>query len=147
MKTGTIILALGLLGAIVAHQVSKADDNEPVSGCRAVDGDGIACGDERIRILGIDAPEMGPCKPGRHCAPGNGPESTASLSRLIAGRALTINRRGVDKYDRTLAHVTVDYGDGTSANLACYQLANGHAIYKPRWDNLPQGEVKRECGL
>jgi endonuclease YncB( thermonuclease family) len=54
---------------------------EPLYGCSVTDGDTIRCGDERIRLLGIDAPELpGHCRSGRNCAPGDPYASTSSLT-------------------------------------------------------------------
>lgn len=101
----------------------------PLSGCRVVDGDTLRCGDERIRLLGIDAPEKGRCQPGRRCAPGDPIASEDSLRAAAAG-PLTITRVGRDRYGRTLALVSGPRGD-----LACHQLRAGHAIYRTDWDN------------
>src|SRR4051812_28506572 len=91
----------------------------------AVDGDTLRCGQELIRLIGIDAPELpGHCREGRHCAPGDPLESKRSLEVLTRGTAV-ISREGRDQYDRTLARVRVD-----GVDLSCAQLAAGHAIYR-----------------
>ena len=55
-----------------------------------VDGDTLRCGDRRVRLARIDAPELpGHCARGRHCAPGDGKASKAALSRMIVGQTLT----------------------------------------------------------
>lgn len=105
----------------------------------AVDGDTLRCGRERIRLLGIDAPEMaGHCRVGRRCAPGDPLASKRSLQRALRGRA-TIRRFGQDHYGRTLATVSVNGQD-----LSCYQIRAGAAVYKPHWDN--GGAVAAICG-
>jgi endonuclease YncB( thermonuclease family) len=98
--------------------------------CRAVDGDTLRCGSERIRLLGIDAPEMpGHCHGSRVCAPGDPFASQRHLAAALDGN-LTIHRMGTDRYGRTLATVS-----GPAGDLSCGQLKAGLAIYKPRWDN------------
>lgn len=94
-----------------------------------IDGDTLRNGRERIRLVGIDAPELHGCPRNRTCAPGDGQASKRSLGRLTTGR-IRIERIGKDRYGRTLAHV---YANGR--NLACEQLRAGQAVYKPRWDN------------
>ncbi|MGE4321780.1 MAG: thermonuclease family protein [Sphingobium sp.] len=101
------------------------------------DGGTIRCGSERIRLLGIDAPELHGCPRNRTCAPGSGSASKASLQRLIRGD-LRIERVGKDRYGRTLAQV---YAGGR--NVACEQLRQGGAIYKPNWDNGRR--LAKEC--
>ncbi|WP_321163093.1 thermonuclease family protein [Sphingomonas sp. Leaf25] len=105
----------------------------------AVDGDTLRCGEERIRLLGIDAPEMpGHCREGRECAPGDPIAAKAALEKAVQGSA-TIERIGQDLYARTLARVRVN-----GVDLSCLQLSKGHAIYRPDWDQFML--VGSECG-
>ncbi|ATI54489.1 nuclease [Sphingomonas melonis] len=102
----------------------------PSAQCRATDGDTIRCGDERIRLLGIDAPELpGHCRRGRRCTIGDPYRATASLRRAMSGR-LTITSVGHDRYGRTLALVR-----GSNGDLSCWQLRNKQAIYRIEWDD------------
>lgn len=97
----------------------------------AIDGDTLRCGAERIRLLGIDAPEMpGHCQEGRDCAPGDPVASKNALAERAKGPA-TIERIGRDHYDRTLARVRVN-----GIDLSCAQIQSGHAIYRPDWDQF-----------
>lgn len=99
--------------------------------CSATDGDTIRCGAEKIRLLGIDSPEMpGHCRQGRECAPGDPFAARANMAALVEGKALTIRRAGFDRYGRTLAIVIA-----SGTDVSCAQLAGGFAVYKPRWDN------------
>lgn len=109
-----------------------------LASCTVTDGDTIRCGDERIRLLAIDAPEMGECPRGRTCVPGSGPLAKVALQRAVQGRRLTIDRVGTDAYGRTLGVV---YADGE--DLSCVMLAAGQAVYVARWDN--GGRVARDC--
>jgi hypothetical protein len=103
---------------------------EPLASCTVTDGDTIRCGAERIRLLGIDAPELpGHCRSGRDCAPGDPYASTASLRAALSGE-LTIERVGEDRYGRTLARVA-----GSKGDLSCWQLSESQATYKQGWDN------------
>jgi len=106
----------------------------------ATDGDSIRlCSGERVRLLGVDAPEMHGCRPrGRHCAPGDPVASRDNLRRLIAGRTLRIERITRDRYGRTIAQVWAG-----GVNLSCAQLAGGFARYRGDWDN--GGRIGRAC--
>ena len=106
--------------------------------CSVTDGDTIRCGDERIRITGIDAPETRACRTGRQCVPGDGQASKRALEGLVYGANLSIVRLGQDRYGRTLAVV---YANGT--NVACAQLAARQAFYIARWDD--DGLVAADC--
>ncbi|WP_230770222.1 thermonuclease family protein [Sphingomonas sp. Leaf4] len=97
----------------------------------AIDGDTLRCGEETIRLLGIDAPELpGHCREGRDCAPGDPFAAKAALQVAAKGDA-TVERIGKDVYSRTLARVRVN-----GIDLSCSQMAGGHAIYKPDWDQF-----------
>ncbi|WP_448662820.1 thermonuclease family protein [Sphingomonas sp. CJ20] len=110
----------------------------PTVSCAGVDGDTLRCEGERIRLLGIDAPELpGHCAQGRDCAPGDPFASTQSLRRALL-LPLRIDRVGTDRYGRTLALVS-----GAKGDLSCWQLNQHQAIYKPRWDN--DGRLARIC--
>jgi hypothetical protein len=131
-----VLAGAAAIGAVVgvapAIRTSPAavSYGELISGCTTTDGDTIRCGNERIRLLGIDAPELpGHCREGRNCAPGDPYASTSSLSDAMMGQ-LTITRIGEDHYGRTLALVA-----GAKGDLSCWQLAHGQAIYKGNWDN------------
>lgn len=111
----------------------------PVTTCTAIDGDTLRCSDiGRIRLLGIDAPEMpGHCRKGRSCVPGDPVASKKALEKLTA-RGVTINPVTRDRYGRTVAQVYAG-----EKNLACEQLRRGMAIYKRRWDTGLR--LSKEC--
>jgi len=110
----------------------------PLVRCHAVDGDTLRCGTERIRLIGIDSPELpGHCRSGRACAAGD-PVAAGKALRHAVGTAMTIRRFGQDHYGRTLALVAGPRGD-----LSCGQLRAGHAIYRPDWDEV--GALRKRC--
>lgn len=92
-------LACLLVAALLAPPAAA----EPIS---ITDGDTIRIGDERIRIMGYDAPEL------------FSPECATEFERarmakwmlgiLLASDQVAIERHGTDRYDRTLAEVTVE---------------------------------------
>lgn len=106
--------------------------------CTATDGDTLRCGDERVRLVGIDAPELHGCRRGRQCVPGDGMTARDHLAALITLGPLSIERVGTDAYGRTLGVV---YLQGT--NLSCAMIFGGQAQYVARWDN--GGAVARDC--
>jgi micrococcal nuclease len=72
--------------------------------CRVVDGDGLNCQGERIRLVDIDAPELaGRCPEERALAL----RSRDRLLELLNSGEVTIERRGQDRYGRTLSRVRV----------------------------------------
>lgn len=77
---------------------------EAVSGAATViDGDTIEIAGRRIRLEGIDAPETGQSCGGRWFIPYDcGARATTALAKLTAGKTVTCERRGTDKYGRML---------------------------------------------
>jgi len=127
-----IAMALAPISACAAPAPHQPAYESAATNCRVVDGDTLYCDGGRIRLLGIDAPELpGHCAPGRDCAPGDPYESTRSLAEAMGdGRSLAIAVIGSDRYGRTLAMVK-----GAKGDLSCWQLAHREAIYRSRWDN------------
>jgi micrococcal nuclease len=82
------VLAVALAGAASAGER-----------CSALDGDTLQCGRERVRIEGLRAPGLQ--EPG-------GPEARQRLQRRIQSGELIIQRKGRDKYGRTLARAYVN---------------------------------------
>lgn len=122
-------IGVGFVSAYLPDAITPAY-GESIAGCSVTDGDTIRCGGERIRLLGIDAPELpGHCREGRNCVPGDPYTSTNSLMAAMAS-TMRISRVGTDRYGRTLAIVEGDRGD-----LSCWQLMHHQAIYKFNWDN------------
>ena len=136
IATASVTMMTSACDPSVAAQ--KTSSEEPIANCRVVDGDTLRCGSERVRLLGIDAPELpGHCRTGRACAPGDPVASTSSLADALVG-PLTIVRVGTDRYGRTLALVSAGGRD-----LSCHQLSRSQAIYRSDWDD--GGIVASRC--
>ena len=98
--------------------------------CTATDGDTIRCGDLRIRLSGIDAPEMpGHCRRGRNCAPGDPIASRRSLANALRRGPITFRQLSSDRYGRVVGIVYA-----ANVNLSCWQLGAQQAIYRRDWD-------------
>ncbi len=70
------------------------------------DGDSLTLEGERIRLLGIDAPELGQtCHKAGEDYP-CGRQSREALAGLIGGRTVSCSAQGRDRYDRLLATCT-----------------------------------------
>jgi endonuclease YncB( thermonuclease family) len=106
---GALLLHLGYLGgaaAPVAQRISAV----------ATDGDTLGTADGRIRILGIDAPELLQICRDEHGHPwACGREAHARLRALVASGLLECRPSSADRYGRTLAtcstRTTPDIGE------------------------------------
>lgn len=89
-----------------------------------LDGDTFDCGTERVRLHGIDAPELeGHCRPGRQCTPGDPYASTANLERLAGGTEVQCRKIDTDVYGRTVARC-----NASGVDLSCAQIEGGFAV-------------------
>jgi endonuclease YncB( thermonuclease family) len=114
--TGTLTRTLAVFVALAAIAATPAHATR----CYAVDGDTLRCGPERIRIIGLDAPEMhGACPLENRAARA----ARDRLSELLDGERFTLERRGLDRYQRTLAIVRRADGE----NIADILIREGHA--------------------
>lgn len=90
-----------------------------------IDGDTFRCGNIRIRLTSIDAPEMpGHCKPGRHCTPGDPFASKDYLKSITRGKVIC-HPLETDSYGRTVAQCEVNGKD-----LSCAIVEAGHAVVR-----------------
>ena len=103
-----------------------------------VDGDTLRCGDLRLRLIGIDAPEIERCPRWRVCVPGDGQAAKRSLIAAMRLGPVRYQPVTLDRYGRTVAVVWVGH-----VNLSCWQLQRAQAVYKPQWDN--GGRIARAC--
>lgn len=101
-----LVLAVAVLAAL-ALVASRFGGGETVTGtARAADGDSLAMASLRIRLEGIDAPELA-----QSCTRDGGDWpcgrlSRDALARLVDGRVVSCEGRGHDHYGRLLARCT-----------------------------------------
>ncbi len=109
-----------------------------------VDGDTLRLNGERIRIIGMDAPEMNQTctdASGRPWACGR--VATQQLSALIAGGRVECTAKGRDRYGRTLASCSA----GSVSDLGGAMVRAGYAV---RYGDYLLAEVEarlRQRGL
>lgn len=106
-----------------------AASDAPCPSAYVVDGDSINCGRFRLRLLGIDAPELGGCPSWRVCVSGDGKASRQSLAQALAMGRVTYRVVAYDRYGRALVLAWAG-----RVNLACWQLRQRRALYVQRWD-------------
>ena len=117
-------LAAGLF--FVEGGPGKPKPSETAIACDSpyvIDGDTFDCGDMRIRLAHIDAPEMpGHCRAGRKCTPG---DPFAARDRLVALTRGPVSCASIDTdvYGRTVARC-----EGRQGDLSCAMVDGGFAV-------------------
>lgn len=100
-----------------------------VAALTVVDGGMLRVNGERIRLLGIEAPDVvRRCTKGETCVPASSQQSKESLKHALRD-PITIVPVARDANGRTVAIV---YAGGL--NMSCEQLRKGMAVYRPAWD-------------
>ena len=102
-----LALAAAILGALALLAARSPFFSGPVEApsgfARVGDGDSLAIGDARIRLEGIDAPELGQDCTRDGASYPCGREARTALARLVEGTAVACEGRRRDRYDRLLA--------------------------------------------
>ncbi|OYX15453.1 MAG: hypothetical protein B7Z15_00505 [Rhizobiales bacterium 32-66-8] len=96
-------MLLGL--ALLTHRLNRQETAEGPA--RAVDGDSLALGDLRVRLAGIDAPELAQTCGSPQASWPCGRAAQAHLADLVRGRAVACAGEGHDAYARPIATCTV----------------------------------------
>jgi endonuclease YncB( thermonuclease family) len=99
-----------------------------------IDGDTIEVGGRRIRLHGIDAPEID-----QICHRGGRPwrcgsDAAAALDRFIGGRRVACTELDVDRYGRSVAACTLD-----SQDVGDWMVRNGWAVAYRRFSEAYVG--------
>ncbi len=107
----------------------------PVAG----DGDSLRCGGTKVRLAGIDAPELHGCRgrPGRKCMAGDGYAAKRRMAALVEGKQLRCEPVG-QSYDRVVASCHLPDG----RDLSCVAIGAGIA---KRWARYDRGGRLRAC--
>ena len=102
----------------------------PVSGfARASDGDSFRLGDDRIRLLGLDAPELAQdCTADSGQAWPCGRAARARMAELLAAGPADCRPEEIDQYGRLLATCSIDGRD-----LGATLVAEGLAVSSGRY--------------
>lgn len=119
------LLAVLILGAVAVLAVVLDHPMPPLSGAaRASDGDSLRIGDTRIRLLGLDAPELAQsCIAADGTSWPCGQSARTRMAELLAAGPLDCQPEDRDQYDRLLAICRVNGQD-----IAAVMVGEGLAI-------------------
>lgn len=112
-----------------------------------VDGDTLDIAGVRVRLEGIDAPEMSQiCLDARGKSWSCGRAARDALAQATAGQAVMCDRTGMDKYGRSLA-ICFANGEDLNAALVVAGLARAFVKYSNRYEALEAEARTRHAGL
>ena len=129
MRTATpanranLLIQVGFaLGALAGFLASASPVQAQGLRCVATDGDSLRCGLKRVRVIGLDAPEM------RARCPVELMLARAARARLaeLIERGVTLHPHGRDRYRRLLAVVHDAHGRDVAAVLIREGVARGY---------------------
>jgi endonuclease YncB( thermonuclease family) len=124
------VLAIAVLGVLALVAAGLDTPPPPVSGAaRASDGDSFRLGQDRVRLLGLDAPELA-----QLCAGADGRDwpcgraARDRMANLLASGPVDCRPEDTDQYDRLLARCSVG-GDDLGASMVSAGLAVSSGDY------------------
>jgi len=143
-KIAQTVLALVLLAAMALAVVWLEAGNETVLSGRTIviDGDSLEINGERLRLWGLDAPELA-----QTCQRGGidwkcGRESRAALKKLVSDAQVSCRTSGIDKYDRWLVECEAD---GVSINETL--VAQGWAVAYGEYADAEDSAREQRVGI
>jgi endonuclease YncB( thermonuclease family) len=143
---GLLSFALFFFGGRVAPPAANSSPSVAGS-AHVIDGDTIAIGEVRIRLEGIDAPELAQtCGRSWRSAWPCGREAAGHLERLVRGREVICRTKGYDAYGRMLG---VCFAAGLELNARMVQtgMAWAFARYSQSYSQDEAGARARKQGI
>ncbi len=137
----SLIVALALAGG--AGFILKPNGRALEGRAQVTDGDTIRIGETRIRLKGVDAPEMAQrcTRSGRSYACGE--TARRALIELVSNETVRCRASGRDRYKRVLARCTVDGRD-----IGAQMVEAGWAVsYGRDYDAEETRAQRRSAGL
>ncbi len=123
-------MALLILTAVAIAAAVLDPPPDPVSGpARASDGDSFRLNDQRVRLLGIDAPELAQMCTDEQSQPWPcGRRARDHMAALLASGEVDCRPEDIDQFDRLLSVCTVG-----GVDLAATMVAEGLALSAGRY--------------
>lgn len=142
---GWILFLMLCVGAYFASQLpgpERAVTGEVSGTATASDGDSLRLGGRRIRLEGIDAPELGQTCTRDGAEWGCGTDARQRLRGMVSGGRTQCRLHGRDKYGRDLGTCEIDGRD-----IGREMVASGYAVSYGRYQKEEAAAESRNVGL
>lgn len=138
------VAGLMTFNTIMGVQLKAATPLPQISGrAEAVDGDTLDIGGKRVRLEGIDAPELAQsCGRRWFGSWACGRAAQKALDRLVRGRRVACDSKGHDKYGRELG---ICFVDGRDLNAELVRQGMAWAFVKYSQSYVPDEAAAREA--
>lgn len=149
VPVGARLMALALsLSCFISAAWGIPKQAPPLSGfVQVIDGDTLDVDGERVRLEGVDAPEMAQtCTRDGGTRWACGREAQDALERMTRGQVVVCDRTGQDKYRRTLALCYVA-GESLNAELIKAGLARAFVKYSNAFVAEEQAAQAAKLGI
>ncbi|MNY04866.1 thermonuclease family protein [Agrobacterium tumefaciens] len=126
-RDGGLFLATVFLGILIAAKLDQINSETYSGRFFVIDGDTLSKGEERFRLLGIDAPELAQtCLRGSENWP-CGEEARRVLQRLAQPADFSCSGSSRDRYGRLLVYCSADGRDVSSEMVSAgFAVASGY---------------------
>jgi endonuclease YncB( thermonuclease family) len=149
LRAGAFFFALLL--PLMADAVTGPEGGQPaiITGTgRVVDGDTLDVGPTRVRLEGIDAPEIAQtCQTAKGESWDCGVAAAAMLRKLAEHKDLACDRTGTDRYRRVLATCYGDDGIDIDEAMVRVGLARAFVRYSVAYVGVEAEARKRKIGV
>jgi endonuclease YncB( thermonuclease family) len=131
-----------VIACVIISLGTVAGAGTPGGFATAIDGDTLVIEGEKVRLFGIDAPELHQtCKrDGKDWS--CGAAAAEQLARLVAGQRVFCDSMGTDRYGRTLSHCVAGPTD-----INRTMVAHGYAVaYRRYSEDYVSAEAAAQAG-
>lgn len=142
-RDGAFLAAFFILLVLIAAKLDEAADSTVLGPFHVIDGDTLSAGGERLRLQGMDAPELDQtCRDDRGRTWACGEEAKRLLMRLVGNGGVECLGRERDKYHRLLVRCHA----GTT-NINGTLVRQGFAIASGRYAQEQLAARRERQGL
>jgi endonuclease YncB( thermonuclease family) len=123
LREVVVAICFVLLLSLVVAKVERNNEQQLVGAFRAADGDSLVLGKQRLRLVGIDAPELSQTCTRAGVSWDCGRQARIALAERVRDRTTRCDGSRQDKYQRLL--VTCRNGDG---DINAAMVSSGMAV-------------------